>query len=88
MCSSHQTWWREKIQADRVRDKGVSERQKGTGESEREQKAAEWRGRCWHLHVVVGAEKARQGAGGGPARFSVGGEGGPGCAERKLKEDE
>lgn len=60
MCSSHQTWWRKKIQAGRIRDKGVSGRQKGTGEAEREQKAAEWGGRCWHLHVVVGAEKARE----------------------------
>lgn len=82
---------KKKTQADRIRDKGLSERQKGVRETEKGQKAAEGCGRCKHLHLVVGVEKARQRVRRGPTRFSGSQweeKGGPGCAEEKLKKDE
>lgn len=82
---------RKKTQTNRIKNKGLSERQKGIRETEKGQKAAEGCGRCEHLHLMVGVEKARETVQRGPARLSGSRwveKGGLGYAEEKPKKDE
>lgn len=89
VCLWHQTLLGREIQAERTRDKGLSEKQTRIRETEQGTKALENCGRCESLHSGGGGRRLGRWQEGGPAwvlRPQLGGGGWFRVSRRKAEE--